>query len=390
MVGPAPQPAKIARGDREFARRDRHDPPSLSSGLPSCTGLEKSPIQERPEDCGTRRSGAAGDDVPEEGVAMPYGYSASDDARTAGAVRIDWKAALTGGMLVMVMAYVGLVAPAWRQVTALEGHVATLAASVAALNESRDGVTKATSLLERLEAQAARLVAAEATLERLEMLGDRLVAQTGPVEAAGSTLDRIDAVHEALVSHGGTITEAEAALADIEALTARAAATRAAARETATALADVDAIQEQVAAGLATLDAAAPVAERLGELAGTLARRAGDADLAAERLDGLVALESGLVRMTANLSAADAALVRLSDLVASLADASGTVGQLQRFVVDVMLLEPAIGRAVRALEPVVEFTRAGQRIEVKSVAVPPAAESAAVTEVARLRAEENR
>ena len=135
------------------------------------------------------------------------------------------------------------------------------------------------------------------------------------------------------------------------------------------------------------------MAEQLSGLATMLARRAGDADLAVERLDGLVALETGLVRMTSNLHAADAALVRLSDLVASLADASGTVGQLQRFVVDVMLLEPAIGRAVRALEPVVEFSRAGRRGDVKSAAIAPAdeaGEAATVTEVARIPVDENR
>jgi hypothetical protein len=322
---------------------------------------------------------------------MPYGYSPSvDDGKHAGALRIDWKSALTGGMLVMVVAYVGLVAPAWRQVTALEGHVAKLAASIAALNESREGVTKATSLLERLEAQAARLAAAEATLERFETLGDRLVAQTGAVEAAGTSLDRIDELHLALVAQGGSLSEAEAALGDVEALTARADATRTVARETAATLADLDAVHEQLATGLATLDAAAPAAERLSGLATLLARRAGDAELAAERLDGLVALETGLVRLTSNLTAADAALVRLTDLVASLADASGTVGQLQRFVVDVMLLEPAIGRAMRALEPVVEFTRAGRRAEVTSAGATPAAEPADVTEVARVPAEDNR
>jgi hypothetical protein len=74
-------------------------------------------------------------------------------------------------------------------------------------------------------------------------------------------------------------------------------------------------------------------------------------------------LEDRLVQAATDLPAADATLVRLTDLAASLADASGTVGQLQRFVVDVMLLEPAIGRAVRALEPVIDFTRAGRRVE---------------------------
>jgi len=168
---------------------------------------------------------------------MPYGYPHDQgDTRGPQSVRLDWKSALTGGMLVMVVAYVGLVAPAWRQVRALEGHVARLAASVEALNESRDGVSRATSLLERLEAQAARLAAAERTLERFETLGDRLVAEADSVEAAGTTMDRIDELHHGIVASGSAISEAEAALADIDALSVRVAATRETARETATSL----------------------------------------------------------------------------------------------------------------------------------------------------------
>jgi len=60
-----------------------------------------------------------------------------------------------------------------------------------------------------------------------------------------------------------------------------------------------------------------------------------------------------------------------------------------------MLLEPAVGRAVRALEPMVEFTRVGDRAEIKDVKAKPAVEkvddaAAPVTEVARVKAEENR
>jgi hypothetical protein len=72
------------------------------------------------------------------------------------------------------------------------------------------------------------------------------------------------------------------------------------------------------------------------------------------------------------------------------------VGQLQRFVVDVMLLEPAIVRAVRALEPVAEFTRSGRRVEVRKVNAKPrpaveettAVDSDEVPEVARVLVDE--
>jgi hypothetical protein len=66
--------------------------------------------------------------------------------------------------------------------------------------------------------------------------------------------------------------------------------------------------------------------------------------------------------------------------------------------VDVMLLEPAIGRAVRALEPVVDFTRAGRRVDVRAVDAASDADAdgtavttaVPVTEVARGPAEESR
>jgi len=317
---------------------------------------------------------------------MPYGYPQGlGDARAPQPVRLDWKSALTGGTIVMVVAYVGLVAPAWRQVTALEGHVARLAASVESLNASRDGVTRATSLLERLEAQADRLAAAERTLDRFETLGDRLVAH------------RIDELHYGIVASGTAISEAEAALADVNALAVRVTATRDTARDTAASLSAIDAVHGELTAALKTLDAAAPTAERLGDMATMLAHKADESEVAATRLAGLVALETGLVTLTGQLHAADSTLLRLTDLAETLADASGTVGQLQRFVVDVMLLEPAIGRAVRALEPVLEFTRAGRRVELKAadaragVSTDDTAGTRAtpVTEVARAPADDN-
>jgi hypothetical protein len=158
------------------------------------------------------------------------------------------------------------------------------------------------------------------------------------------------------VARGNAVAEAEQALGAVEALTTQAAATRDAARDTAAALVDIESVHEQ-------LDAAAPVVERMTGLTAALARRADESALASQRLDRLMGLEDRLVQAATDLPAADATLVRLTDLAASLADASGTVGQLQRFVVDVMLLEPAIGRAVRALEPVIDFTRAGRRVE---------------------------
>ena len=55
--------------------------------------------------------------------------------------------------------------------------------------------------------------------------------------------------------------------------------------------------------------------------------------------------------------------------------AVNTVGGLRRFMVDLMLLEPTVTRAVQALDPVVEFTLAGQLIGKGSMAILSATSS---------------
>jgi hypothetical protein len=342
-------------GDR--GPHDRHDPPKAHAAARNSTGRGGSPIRKGQAGRGIRAGDAAGAALANEEAAMMLGwFPEHDDSRSAWPLQIDWKSAITGGVAVIAVAYGGLVAPAGRQVAALERHVSQLSAAVAALNESRDGVTRATTLLERLEAQASRLAASEDTISRFEALAERLAAQAATVETANATLNRLADLHGAIVTRGDAVAEAERALGAVEALTTQAAATRDAARDTAAALADIESVHEQ-------LDAAAPVVERMTGLTAALARQADESTLASQRLEGLMGLEDRLVRTATDLPAADAALLRLTDLAASLADASGTVGQLQRFVVDVMLLEPAIGRAVRALEPVIDFTRAGRRVE---------------------------
>jgi chromosome segregation ATPase len=262
-----------------------------------------------------------------------------------------------------------VVLPARSQVATLERHVNRLAASVDALNTSRDDVTKATSLLARLEGQAARLITAETTVERIESLATRLIAEADQLTAAETLLGRLDDLQRSLGRQGETLAVAEATLAQLDTLGTHA-----------------------VTIGRA----AVPVAEQLSDLAATLSARSDESQQAIDRAEQLVTLESRLVETAVDARAADAALVRLTDLAEMLSGASGTVGQLQRFVVEVMLLEPAVGRAMRALEPVVEFTRGeqqgdGKNVKARSASMPErATDPADVTELARTPSDESR
>ena len=323
---------------------------------------------------------------------MPYGDSPAGLGGSASALlRIDWKSALFGGAVMMTAAYVGVMRPASRQITALERQVNRLAVSVESLNESRDGVARTTSLLGRIDEQAARLGAAEAAVIRFEALGSRLEAQADAVLAAGETLEAIEAMHVRMAAGGAALDEMAAAVDDMDALAIQVKATKETAQAAVSALATVN---DQLKVGSARLTAAGLAANRLTGFVCSLAERKDETDAAVARLGRLTDLEDRLIQSTTDLAAADTAISRLADISGSLSEASDTLGQLQRFVVDIVLLEPTFNRAVRALEPVVEFTAAGRRLEVKAVRDDTEAEretkGTTIREVARVAGDEGR
>ena len=62
---------------------------------------------------------------------MPYGdFPAGLGGSASALLRIDWKSALFGGAVMMTAAYVGVMRPASRQITALERQVNRLAVSI--------------------------------------------------------------------------------------------------------------------------------------------------------------------------------------------------------------------------------------------------------------------
>lgn len=320
---------------------------------------------------------------------MPYGDSPSGTVGSGSSIiRIDWKSALFGGAVMMAASYLGVMRPASRQITVLEAQVSRLVASVDALDASRDGLGRATSLLGRIEAQAARLAAAEAAVARFEVLGSRLVNQAPALAAVDATLDRVESLHARIAERAAVIDDVATTVAEMDELTTRVTAAR---ETTRAAVAAVDAVRGDLEAGTSRIIAAETAVDRLVGLARSLADRQDEAVVAAARLDELAGLQHRLLRTTSDLEAADAAITRLADINLALGDASGTLGRLQRFVVDIVLLEPTFNRAVRALEPVVEFTAAGRRLEVKATGADAAeTKPTVVREVARSAGEETR
>jgi hypothetical protein len=100
---------------------------------------------------------------------------------------------------------------------------------------------------------------------------------------------------------------------------------------------------------------------------------------AEERLRRLVALKSSVVSGADHLDDADAALSRLQDLRDGLRNATTTIGDVQHMIVDVMLLQPAVDRAVAALKPVIELTRTARQADPAAMAPRASIESTSDT-----------
>lgn len=353
-------------------------------------------------------------------VVNPHGIAGA----TVPALRIDVRSFLLGGGAMLFVAWLGLLRPAASHVAGLERQVSHLARSVAELNDTAAGARGTNALLAQLQIQGRQLGDAEAAFARYERVVERVVAQAAALEQATATLDRIDTLHATLADRAPAVGGAATILDDMADLAAKVEASRDTAREARASLAVLDALHQDLTSGMAKIDAVTPVLDdvqaligRVADSAPSVARAAGvhdrtedlcraviasdstasgaeqatarlvriASDLAAaaptaapaeDRLARFIALERGLVSGAAGLDDAAAALTRLHDLRDGLRDASATVSGIQHMIVDVMLLEPAVGRAVAALKPVIELTRTARQADPAAMAPRPVAERA--------------
>lgn len=292
-----------------------------------------------------------------------------------GTSRIDWKSAMLGAGVAFAVSWALVVRPGRADLVALETQIARLSRTAARLDAARDGVSGASRLLAALEEQAVRAPAAEAALRRAEAsleiidrvhgelvrggvsldaahraaarladLGDTLSSEAADIDTARLGLDRLAGLKDSLVVSSAGIDRAEGSFERLVGL------------------------KDGLVAELSELDAAEQSEERLAELKDRLVDDAtglGDAEAISTRL---ALIKDGLLAETKGLDDAEATLARLEDLADWVRASSTMVGDLRDLVGDVVMLEPAVERAVRALGPVVEFTTLGRRMGGRSQA----------------------
>ena len=330
--------------------------------------------------------------------------------------RIDTWSFLLGGGAMLLVAWFGLLRPSQQHLTGLERQVSHLTRAVSDLNATGNGAKGTNALLAQLQIQARQLGDAEAAFARFEKLAGRISAQTSAIEQATVTLEAVDALHAGITARAPAVGEASTVLDEMADLSAKIQVSRDSAREARSSLAVLDALHQDLTVGMTKIDAATPVLDDVQTLVSRIAGSAADVDHATtvqdraaqlgrsvieteqrivdaertidrisgltssiveqetvtgpaeERLRRLVALKSSVVSGADHLDDADAALSRLQDLRDGLRNATTTIGDVQHMIVDVMLLQPAVDRAVAALKPVIELTRTARQADPAAMA----------------------
>ncbi|MFM8282990.1 MAG: hypothetical protein ACKOCW_05460, partial [Planctomycetaceae bacterium] len=198
---------------------------------------------------------------------------------------------------------------------------------------------------------------------------------------ARDSLAVVDQLHGDLTRGLGRLGEAATVMTDVEGLCGRLVDAGPLVTRAAGVAAEGRHLEERIVAGESGIAAAREAVGRMETLADAVRDAAEGSERAAERLARLTRVKDDLVGAAGSAEEAAATLDRLETLVAGLAEAKGTLGDIQHMVVDVMLLRPAVDRAVETLQPVIEFTKAARAVDAAPVSAGSgdrAAPSAAV------------
>lgn len=272
--------------------------------------------------------------------------------------------------------YFGCVKPMTEELRATRISVACLQNRVAKLMREADAAQPGVGLMARLAEQRDHAAQAAAALNEIEAVNRRLAERTRQIamlanseDVARRTLKQVargrellGAAQQALADsqdsqqrlvHAHQDLAAAATAADrMRALCDRLASSRAMVEEAHAAQDDLARLSESLVIASRDLPAATKSVEGWATLSRRIATGAGATDAAVKRVAGLEALETRLV--AANDCSAEAAqsLETLSDLQADAVAAGGALRNLREVMLEVVLMQPALDRAVATLGPI--------------------------------------
>ncbi len=276
----------------------------------------------------------------------------------------------------LAFGYFGCVKPMNDEVRAMRLSMSCLQNRVAKLVREADTAGEGAGLLVRLGEQRAAAAEATAALEEIEALNRRLAGQTRQIALLANAEDLATQTQHRISEHQQLLGAAEKALRDASAMQRRLASAERQITQAASAAGRMRDLCSQMVASQSMIDQAhaagedmAVVQERLilaarrtpdagraidgfTQLSERLAATEADTPAALERVAQLQSLQSQLVATQDRAGEAAEALEVLSDLRDDLINAEGQFKNLREVVLEVVLMRPAVDRAVATLGPI--------------------------------------
>jgi DNA repair exonuclease SbcCD ATPase subunit len=328
---------------------------------------------------------------------------------------IGKKALFLGAAVAVLLAYFGFVRPARHHVALLQRQCDQLAATVSKLDSRIKVSGRSLHLIDVLDQQNSKIAGAETALREYVDLRRRLADETRHIAAAVGALDQLEQVRDQVIDHHRTLASASDVLGQMNRVATSLNTSRDMAQQAEAALQKLDQSQTSLVGGLARITGSFPALEpvvekvqqlcdrladseglvnhativsqrqaslqgqllrtsetlpkaekaftQMGSICTQLGEQAATIEVAQRQLADMNQLKSKLLAQTRDLPDAAAVLTQLVELRDGLLRSSGTLGEIQHLVVDMVLLEPAVKRAMLAFKPVVEITRLSSQIE---------------------------
>ncbi|RMG40925.1 MAG: hypothetical protein D6725_02420 [Planctomycetota bacterium] len=230
-----------------------------------------------------------------------------------------------------------------------------LKASIDTMKQSADQLGQFAKALAQWDASPERLQAARAAAERLAALEKKLAQQQATLEDADAALDTLIALKDTLRLHRKETGEAKQTAKELVDLARDVAATRETLQTAGAAQQQTDALLQQIAERRTEVAAADHTLDRLLQIHDRLVATTPRLQAAESGLAALQDLQRQVAALGTKLADSLKTLELLGDLDEELRNQVRSIDNVRRDLMEIVLLESAVGRVARILEPLAQL-----------------------------------
>ena len=266
-----------------------------------------------------------------------------------------WFSFALGGLATLVMIYVVVARPAAQEMARMRQEIRSLEQSISAIAAQKDTVAETNSILALLTEQAQHHLAARDSLNQIQQLHQRLRAESHQLQPAQSTLTGLLSLKDDLIHAADETGEAADAMVDIESLQTRLVETAEMSSEARRASDELLALEQDLICRGYDIDLAREALDDLTMFRELLVENADEVETAYQQVENLVALKDTVLSQTGDLADAIETLELTSDIYDQFQAAANSFRHVRTWLVEVVMLEPMLQRAMQSLQPLTEL-----------------------------------